>query len=461
MKEVQAEINAMAKDSSSGPDGFTGRFYSHCWDIIKADFLAAVHGFFGGLQLPRSFTSTYVTLIPKFAHATSISQLCPISLCNFCHKIISRILTSRLSSWLPCIISEEQAGFVKGCGIHENIALAHDLTHDLNHKVFGGNLIIKLDMAKAYDRISWHFILGVLRKMGFGEAWCDMIAWCISNCYYSVKWDGKLFGFFKSPRGVRQGDPLFPSLFVVAMEWLSKVLNAGVSHGVLKPFITKCRSVQVNHLLFADDLLIFTNGAKDSVRKLLDILGDFCTISGQKLNPAKSIIIIPSSFPGERKTEVMWISGFVEGALPVQYLGAPLFRGRVRIDMFNHLVESVTARIGGWMKRFLSMGGRVTLVNSVLNAIRIQNIMVLPIPITILNRLSSLMANFIWDSRGWLGAFWSRTLFGPGSLRLGSALVSGVRGSGMPSVTLFHPSSPIVRGDWVEVSSRFRPTAGA
>ncbi|KAL9659106.1 hypothetical protein QQ045_021149 [Rhodiola kirilowii] len=406
MEEVLAEIKAMSKGSSPGPDGFTGQFYIHCWDIIKSDLMAAVHGFFGGLQLPHSFTSTYLTLIPKVAHATSISQLRPISLCNFCHKIISRILTSRLSSWLPCIISEEQAGFVKGRGIHENIALAHDLTHDINHKVFGGNIVIKLDMAKAYDRISWSFILGVLRKMGFGETWCDMVSRCISHCFYSVKWDGQLYGYFKSSRGVRQGDPLSPSLFVVAMEWLSKVLNAGVDHGVLKPYITKRRSVQVNHLLFADDLLIFTDGAKDSVRKLLDIIRDFCTISGQKLNPSKSNIIFPSSFPNERKTEIIRISRFVEGDLPIQYLGAPLFRGRARIDMFSHLVEAVSARIGGWMKRFLSMGGRVTLVNSVLNAIGIHNMMVLPVPITILNRLSSLMANFVWDGGGTRRRHW-------------------------------------------------------
>ncbi|KAL9670814.1 hypothetical protein QQ045_008372 [Rhodiola kirilowii] len=215
--EVHDLLSIMSLDSSPGPDGFTGHFYSYCWDVIKDDLMEAIHGFFGGLQIPNSLSATYLTLLPKVANATSIAQLRPISLCNFCHKIISRILASRLAKWLPKIISEEQVGFVQGRSIHENIALAHDLTHDLNHKTFGGNIIVKLDMAKAYDRISWSFILGTFRNLGFSEIWCDLIYRCISNCVYSVKWDGRLYGFFRSSRGVRQGDPLSPSLFVIAM----------------------------------------------------------------------------------------------------------------------------------------------------------------------------------------------------------------------------------------------------
>ncbi|KAL9666445.1 hypothetical protein QQ045_000777 [Rhodiola kirilowii] len=195
-EEVRTEISGIGLDSSPGPDGFTGRFYVFFWDVIKVDLMAVVVGLFEGMSMPQSFSSTYLTLIPKVANATSISQLRPISLCNFCHKIISRILTSRLASWLPRIVSEEQVGFIKGRSIHENIALAHDLTHDLNQKTFGGNIIIKLDMAKAYDRVSWAFILGAFRSFGFSESWCDLVSRCVANCFYSVKWDGKLFGYF-------------------------------------------------------------------------------------------------------------------------------------------------------------------------------------------------------------------------------------------------------------------------
>ncbi|KAL9666748.1 hypothetical protein QQ045_001086 [Rhodiola kirilowii] len=229
--EVYDQIKSMNGDSAPGPDGFSGRFYIKCWGIIRDDFMAAIALFFQGFQLPTSITGTTLTLIPKVETATSIAHLRLISLCNFCHKIISRIITSRLVPILPKLISEEQVGFVQGRCIHDNICLAHDLTHDLHNKHFGGNVIIKLDMAKAYDRVSWRFILAALRAFGFQERFCDLIYRCISNCHYSIKWDGKLYGYFKSFRGVRQGDPLSPSLFVIAMEWLSKSINDAVSRG--------------------------------------------------------------------------------------------------------------------------------------------------------------------------------------------------------------------------------------
>ncbi|KAL9659585.1 hypothetical protein QQ045_024392 [Rhodiola kirilowii] len=239
-------------------------------------------------------------------------------------------------------------------------------------------------MAKAYDRVSWAFILGVLRSLGFTETWCDLISRCVANCFYSVKWDGKLYGYFKSTRGVWQGDPLSSSLFVLAMEWLTRILKAGVVHCVLKAYITKRRAVQVTHLLFADDLLIFTNGSKNSIRNLTEIISNFCLVSGQRLNSDKSFIFFPADFPVLRKLEVLRHTGFKEGCLPVTYLGAPLYRGRARIDMFSSLVNKVEDRISGWMKSFLSMGDRVTLVNSVLNSIGIHTMMVLPVPITVL-----------------------------------------------------------------------------
>ncbi|KAL9685243.1 hypothetical protein QQ045_022691 [Rhodiola kirilowii] len=109
-------------------------------------------------------------------------------------------------------------------------------------------------------------------------------------------------------------------------------------------------------------------------------------------------VIVCKGFPPDRKSEIFRLTGFQEGNFPVPYLGVPLYRGRARIDMFSSLVNKVNDRIGGWMKKFLSMGDRVTLINSVLNSIGIHSMMVLPIPITILNRLTSLIANFLWDS---------------------------------------------------------------
>ncbi|KAL9681960.1 hypothetical protein QQ045_013752 [Rhodiola kirilowii] len=162
----------------------------------------AVHGFFKGLPLPNLISATNIILLLKVKHGCTLNQIRPISLCNFIHKIISSILNTRLKNILPAIISKEQSGFLAGRNIHESIGVAHDLVHDINHKVFGGNVLMKLDLSKAYDRLSWRFLLHLMRAFSFSHHWCDLIYRNIANCLYSVIWGGKSFDFFKSNRGV-------------------------------------------------------------------------------------------------------------------------------------------------------------------------------------------------------------------------------------------------------------------
>lgn len=144
-EEVHNIILNMKHDSAPGPDGFSAAFYVQFWHLIKDDLMRSIHAFFRGQQLPSSWTATIITLIPKSANTSIISDMRPISLCNVSHKIIARILSERMSTLLPNIISEEQTGFVKGRHIHSNLALAHDLTADLHKKSRTNNLIIKLE----------------------------------------------------------------------------------------------------------------------------------------------------------------------------------------------------------------------------------------------------------------------------------------------------------------------------
>ncbi|KAL9662394.1 hypothetical protein QQ045_027227 [Rhodiola kirilowii] len=127
-------------------------------------------------------------LLPKVKKAISLDQLRPISLCNFVHKILSNPLNSRLKKVLAGIISKEQYGFLEGRSIHENIGIAHDLVRDIDHKVFGGNIMMKLDMSKAYDRLSWRFLLRVMRAFGFSHQWCYVVYMNLFNCWYSIVW---------------------------------------------------------------------------------------------------------------------------------------------------------------------------------------------------------------------------------------------------------------------------------
>ncbi|KAL9678206.1 hypothetical protein QQ045_016045 [Rhodiola kirilowii] len=205
--------------------------------------------------------------------------------------------------------------------------MAHDTVRDINSKCYGGNIMLKIDMSKAYDRISWRFILKVLAALGFSNQWIDLIYRNISNCWYSIIWNGSPYGFFKSNRGVRQGDPLSPSLFIIAMDYLSKLINAGMNRRQLLPFkVEGCKS-HIHHLMYADDLLLFSNGHINYVKNLIKALQHFCGISGQQLNPSKSKIFFSKHIIPSRKQNILMETQFKEYHVPTRYLGAPLFPG--------------------------------------------------------------------------------------------------------------------------------------
>ncbi|KAL9664347.1 hypothetical protein QQ045_019747 [Rhodiola kirilowii] len=131
--------------------------------------------------------------------------------------------------------------------------------------------------------------------------WCDLVFRCISNSWYSVRWEGKSYGFFKSYCEVRQGDPLSPSLFLMLMEWFSREFKANVADGSISRFYNGSRVPSVSHLLFTDDLLIFWNGPKRSIENLMSLIHVFCQSSAECLNNEKSLILFPRKFPKYRK----------------------------------------------------------------------------------------------------------------------------------------------------------------
>ena len=238
MEEVRQVIFEMDGDSAAGPDGFTGKSFTSSWDIIGEDVYRAVQRFFCGEELPRRVTATSLVLLAKVARPKDFSEFRPISLCNFVNKIISKLLANRLAAVLPKIISENQSGFVRGRLISDNYMLAQELVSSIGRATRGGNVALKLDMMKAYDRVVWPFLINVLRAFGFGERWIDMVWRLISNVWFSVVVNGLSYGFFKSTWGLRQGDPLSPAIFIIGAEVLSRSLNKLQSHRGFQGFVS-------------------------------------------------------------------------------------------------------------------------------------------------------------------------------------------------------------------------------
>lgn len=258
-EEIKLAVFSMDPNSSARPDGFNGHFFQSSWDVIKVDLMAFLRAFFTGANLTRYYTHAFLVLISKVKVQTNFSQLKPISLCNFTNKILSKIIAMRLAHILPTVVSQNQIGFVKGRIITENILLAQEIVHGIKGGKEGGNIVLKLDMSKAYDKISWTFLTLVRRMLSFKEYFIELIHRIISNNWYSIIVNGTMHGFFRSSRGLKQGDPLSPALFIIAAEALSKSLNHLHSNNNFKDFNMNANGPQINHLCYADDLVLFSS----------------------------------------------------------------------------------------------------------------------------------------------------------------------------------------------------------
>lgn len=276
VKKVVFEINT---DSASGPDGFSPISYQSCWDIVGLDVYKAVLEFFQGSPMPRGVVATMIILIPKKKNPSKWLESRPISLCNVSNKIVSKLLATRMAPLLPTLTAPKQSGFVKGRLLSDNVLLAKEMFHELWKCNPSPNLALKLDMAKAYDKVQWPFLLKVLRKMGFSERWLGMIERCINPCWCSILINGSPAGFFKSSRGLQQGDPLSLSLFILAADYLSKALDRTILSNKDLRFCTARYSMGISHLAYADDIVIFTQAKRASIRKVMGCLKHYMAVS--------------------------------------------------------------------------------------------------------------------------------------------------------------------------------------
>lgn len=356
---------------------------------MKKDVMEAACDFLGGSLLPRFYSSSYIVLIPKVENPQGFDKFQPISLCSVAYKIFSKILVKRMASLLPKIIAHEQGAFLTGRTIFYNITLTQEIVHSLNRKVHGRNVVVKVDMAKAYDRVDWRFLLHVLRSFGFPHSFCSLISECISMLWFSIMMNGTTKGFFKPSRGLRQGDPISPYLFIIIEEVLTRLLRKKFEDGCIGSFSHPHDAPLVSHLLYVDDIVVFANGSKRSMKALMDTFQLYEKWTGQVINKDKSAIFFAKHCGTIHKHEVLRLSSFREGSFPIIYLGVPVVVGRLTAHHLHFLVEKVQKKIASWKMQLLSQGGRLVLLRHVLSCMATHLLSVLSIPKSVFKTLNS------------------------------------------------------------------------
>ena len=311
LEECKKILESFEDNKSPGEDGFTAEFYKHFFDLIGFDLIQSLNQAFEEGELSISQRRGVITLIPKEdSYLLNIQNWRPITLLNIDYKIASKALAKRIESVLPKLVHSDQTGFMKGRYIGENIRLINDVMEYTMSEKKGG-ILVSLDFEKAFDTLEWQFIMKVLDLFNFGENVKRWIRIFYTNIESTVLNNGFTTNWIKPTRGVRQGCPLSPYLFILSVEILSNKLRQTTEINGINLFGNEVKISQ-----FADDTNLFCTDII-SVENSLNIVNNFGVISGLKLNVRKTKGIWLGKWSKNKTTplQLQWVNK------PVKILG--------------------------------------------------------------------------------------------------------------------------------------------
>eukprot|EP00253_Pinus_taeda_P011126 PITA_11126 len=396
-------MSQLKKGKAPGLDGFTTTFFQTFWELIKLEVWQVVEVRALHWLLP-SLNSTFIALIPKEQESNTLEKFRPIALCNVIYKVISKVIANRLKPLLPLLISPEKSGYVKGRQILDGIILSHEIIHSLKHSK-QACMILKLDLSKAFDKLSWTYIQKMLNAFGFSPMWTRWIMSLITSSFFSILVNGIPSWPFSPSRGIKQGDLLSPFLFVLMAEGLGRHNN---SHQLKGLYIHN--SPTITHQQFVDDNMLFGYPSVQEASHFESLLNDFSEASGTNISNSKSQIFFFHT-PPVVKHAVAWILGFPIATLPSKYLGALLISSAIKHPSWRILIEKLESRLNLWTYRTLNMASRVVLIKAVLQAMTLYLFSILAAPKWVLKRIRDLQRGFLWGNsttnRKWALVKWT------------------------------------------------------
>jgi hypothetical protein len=395
MGEIEAAVKASDGSKCPGPDGFNYAFIKEFWGLMKYDVRILFDQFHGNECIPKCLLSYFLTLVPKVKSPQRLKDFRPISLLGCVYKLIAKVLAARLAKVLSPLVSKSQSAFLKGRQLVEGVVVVNEVI-DYAKKSGKECLILKVDFEKAYDSVDWKFLDYVLQRFGFGRKWRAWMRACVCGGNMSVLVNGSPTEEISIKRGLKQGDPLAPLLFLLVAEGLGAIMRKAVAVERFKPFLVGRGQLPISILQYADDTLCIGEASVGNLWTLKAILRGFELASGLKVNFFKSCIIgvnISNEF-------LDMASNFLNcriGCTPFKYLGLMVGGNPRSLTTWEPMLNTIRSRLGSWGNNFVSLGGRIVLLNSVLSAIPIFYLSFLKMPMKVWREVVKIQRKFLWS----------------------------------------------------------------
>lgn len=261
-----------------------------------------------------------------------------------------------------------------------------------------GEIALKLDISKAYDKVDWAYLHQRMVSMGFCEGWIKWMMRCVTTVVYEFCFNGMTVGPIVPGRGLRQGDPLSPYLFLFCVEGLSNTLDKAAERGEITGCRVSASAPEITHLLFADDSFLFFKAHVNEVLKIKSILEEYATQSGQAINFQKSGIFYSSNVRRDKQIEFSEILGVSNDISTSNYLGLPALLGRSKKRRFGFLKEKVTKRLQAWSAKPISRAGKTVLLKNAAQSIPSYCMVCFLLPKTLCQEIERLFNEYWWKS---------------------------------------------------------------
>ena len=390
--EIFDALRDSNKGKSPGKDGLTPEFYLAFWDVLGDDLTDVLNQGFHREQLSASQSESVVRLLFKKGDRNDLRNWRPVSLLNADYKIAAKALANRLRKVLDTLVTNQQTCGIPGREISTNLSLIRDVL-EITERTGETGILVNIDQEKAFDRVDRRLLEATLQTFGFGPQFIQWIRTLYANARTQVICNGELTESIPLGRGVRQGCPLSPLLYVLTAEILSQAIQK--DDRIVGFRLPGSEGKQVKTSQYADDTTVYIKTDR-ALEALFSTVRTYERASGAKAN--------------KKKTEAMWLGRWrnrrdkphgLKWVDKLKILGIYFSNGIVdtETDNWSSKLKKLEDTLNRWRARELSLVGKALVVNIIGASKFWYAARVLTVPRWVIRQYEKLVWAFVWSSR--------------------------------------------------------------